>query len=292
MQTEELQSMMQELETAADDLRAANVHIEQARVEAEHGRAAADAANRTKSEFLAAMSHELRTPLNAIAGYTDLLDTGVYGGLDERQRGALERIRRNQHHLLALINNVLNFSRLEAGRIDLDIRPVPIEETVRDLHVLIEPQLRTQQLDYEFAGCDAGEAALGDREKIEQILLNLITNAIKFTPPGGRITITCDAAGDTVAITVRDTGRGVPADRLAAIFEPFIQIDAVHTRESGGVGLGLSISRDLARLMDGDVTAASRVGEGSTFTLTLPRATQTEVPQQDSPAGGGSGHAG
>ncbi|HVE79899.1 MAG TPA: ATP-binding protein [Gemmatimonadaceae bacterium] len=250
-----------------------------ARDEAERARAEAEAANRAKSEFLAVMSHELRTPLNAIAGHVQLVEMGVHGPVSEAQRDALARVARSQRHLLRLINDVLNFARVETGHVEYDLSDVPAVELARDVLPMIEPQAAAKglTLDVRIAP-SGGPVARADREKGQQILLNLLSNAVKFTAPGGRITLETGAAGAPgdgaarVLLRVRDTGRGIPPEKLEHIFEPFVQVDTRLTRSVEGVGLGLAISRDLARGMGGEVTAESVVGEGSVFTLALPAA--------------------
>ena len=236
-------------------------------------RAEAEEANRAKIRFLAVMSHELRTPLNAIAGYSDLLDLGIHGELSDAQRDALRRIQKSERHLLGLIEDVLTYARVETGQLKFDLTAVDTLELVTTTEALVAPQIQSRDLRLDMSGCEAGVLIEVDRDKTQQILVNLVTNAIKFTPAGGRIAIACVADGSSVRLTVTDTGIGIPADQLPTIFEPFVQVDTRLTRTHEGVGLGLAISRDLARAMGGDLTVESRVGEGSCFTLTLRRAT-------------------
>ena len=230
--------------------------------------AEAEAANRAKSEFLASMSHELRTPLNAIGGYTDLMLLGVVGSLDADQREYLDRIRRSQQHLLGIINDLLNFSRLEAGRVTYDMQPMSLGDAVRRVLPMIEPQANQRGLRIALEPT-RDEFAKADPAKVEQILLNLLSNAIKFTEPGGAVTIEQFAEGEHAGVRVRDTGIGIPSTKLEAIFEPFVQVGRTLNSLHEGTGLGLSISRELARAMGGDLTAESVAGSGSTFTLRL-----------------------
>jgi PAS domain S-box-containing protein len=243
---------------------------ERARAEAEAARADAEQANRAKGEFLAVMSHELRTPLNAIGGYAELMELGLRGPVTEEQRADLARIQQSQRHLLGLINQVLNYTRVETGTVRYDMADVVVGEALAAAEALIVPQVRARGLTYVLGGCDPALRVRADREKLQQILLNLLTNAIKFTDPGGELRVACDARPDVVAISVADTGVGIAADKLASVFEPFVQVDQRLTRPHEGVGLGLAISRDLARGMGGDLVAESTPGAGSTFTLTLP----------------------
>ncbi len=248
---------------------------EQKRVEQERERLQSEAenANRAKMEFLAAMSHELRTPLNAISGYAELMDMGVVGPVTDGQRDYLARVQRSGKFLLGLINDVLNYAKLDAGALEIKRAPVRLDSILSAAHTLVEPQMRAKNLVYSYGGCDAGIVVEGDAEKMEQVILNLLTNSAKFTERGGSITLTCAAGtGDGAAqIRVSDTGRGIPADKLETVFDPFVQVDRSDSPESQkGVGLGLAISRELARRMGGELTAESMVGKGSTFTLTLP----------------------
>ena len=232
----------------------------------------AERANRVKSEFLAAMSHELRTPLNAIGGYAELLAMEVGGPVTPEQRQHIERIRRSQQHLLVIINDLLNFSRIEAGRLTYELEAVPVGDAARAVAELVAPQAQAKGLALQVEESGPGPVARADRAKTEQVLLNLLSNAVKFTGPGGAVTVACAAVGDTVAVSVRDTGIGIPPDQLEAVFEPFVQLGRTHGNHREGTGLGLAISRDLARGMGGTLAAESAVGKGSTFTLTLPAA--------------------
>ncbi|MEO7771452.1 MAG: ATP-binding protein [Gemmatimonadaceae bacterium] len=235
-------------------------------------RHAAEAANRAKGEFLAVMSHELRTPLNAIGGYAELIELGIRGPVTELQRDDLARIQKSQRHLLGLINGVLNYSRVEAGAVRYAMRDVKVDEVLATCEALVAPQMSARRLTLTYDRCDSSAAVRADSEKLQQIVLNLLTNALKFTDQGGRIDLWCVCLRDEVRIRVRDSGRGIAADQLERVFEPFVQVDAGFTRTQEGVGLGLAISRDLARGMGGELVAESVVGEGSTFTLTLPAA--------------------
>ena len=242
---------------------------EQQRLEDARRVAISEEANRAKAGFLAAMSHELRTPLNAIAGYTDLLLTGVGGAVTEQHRDYLERIRGSQQHLLAIINDILNFSRIEAGQLEYRVEPVSIRAVINAVVPMVEPQALAKSIAIDWHD-NADAVASADHAKVEQILLNLLSNAVKFTPAGGHIDVGCAAREDRVTLTVSDSGVGIAAEDLAAIFQPFVQVGRSLTSPHEGTGLGLAISSDLATGMGGRLDVESTVGVGSTFTLTLP----------------------
>ena len=242
--------------------------LRQQSAELERQRHEAEQANSAKSQFLAAMSHELRTPLNAIAGYAELMLLGIRGPVTDQQREDLERIRQSQQHLLGIINDILNYSRLEAGQVHYDIGPVAIEASMRKVTTMIELQATAKGLRYEMRPCEA--TAWADATKVEQILINLLSNAVKFTDDGGSVALSCDQVDGAVRLYVQDTGIGIPESQQKSIFEPFVQVGRTLSRSAEGTGLGLSISRDLARGMGGSLTVRSALGNGSTFTLTLP----------------------
>jgi PAS domain S-box-containing protein len=251
-----------ELHRLAEQLKSQAIELERRSGEAER-------ANRVKTDFLAAMSHELRTPLNAIGGYAELMDLGLSGPVTSEQRDQLRRIQRSQQHLLGIINDLLNFSRLESGQMRYDIGEVVVCDVIEAVVAMIGPQVRSKQLELIVGPCVRSLRALADRSKIEQVLLNLLSNAIKFTPAGGTIELTCGEE-NRVWLRVRDTGVGIPVEQHEAIFAPFVQVGRTLASPKEGTGLGLSISRDLARAMGGDLTVESREGAGSAFTLWLP----------------------
>ena len=233
------------------ELEIANQSAETARVEAV-------TANQAKSAFLTTMSHELRTPLNAVAGYSDLLLMGVRGELTAGQRSDLERIKRSGQYLLGLINDVLNFAKLDAGQVQYRFEDVPVAQLLDSLEELIRPQMDARQLRYERGECASELVMRADPEKVRQVLLNLLANSVKFTEPGGIVSLSCRAEDDVMHITVKDTGRGIAPDQLKRVFDPFVQVDRHLTPMSQqGVGLGLAISRDLANGMGGSLTATS-----------------------------------
>ena len=280
--------------------RAAEAAMRAAHEAAETARREAEEANRAKSMFLATMSHEIRTPINAVMGYADLLDLEVSGKLNTAQRVQLGRIRSSSMHLLGLVNEVLDFSRLEAGQVSVGRSAGRLGSAVDGALALVQPQAQGRGV--ELADAVSGRAAdvpyWGDEERVRQVLVNLLSNAVKFTPAGGRITVSAgtalhpppevrvDGVGPWAFVRVEDTGPGIAPERVSAVFEPFEQADMSLTRQHGGTGLGLSISRRLARLMGGELSVSSEPGVGSSFFLWLPAATPEAVgaaPHADEP---------
>lgn len=249
-------------------------------------RAEAEAASRAKSQFLATMSHELRTPLNAIIGYAELLDLGIAGRLNAEQRQQVQRIMTSGRHLLGLVNEVLDLAKVEAGRLTVSEGVHRARKVVDAAVMLVQSQVEERGLTLVVRGsADSEMVYIGDEDRVRQILLGLLSNAIKFSEAGGTVSVEIKrtvqpaptaklfgAHGAWITFRVADTGIGIARDQLAAVFSPFFQADTGHTRRRDGSGLGLSIARRLARLMNGDVTVESRLGEGSAFTLWLPAA--------------------
>ena len=240
-------------------------------------RVRADSANQAKSAFLGTMSHELRTPLNAIGGYVDLIDMGLRGPVTDAQHIDLGRIRSNQRHLTTLVTDLLNFARIDGGRLSYHFADFVLQARLVAGLEMVEPLAREKALVVEDLACDAGILVHADPEKVTQIIVNLLSNAIKFTPAGGRLSIRCATAERAALLRVTDTGIGISSDKLASIFEPFVQVRSGLAGRDSGVGLGLTISRDMARAMGGDLTVESEPGDGSTFTLNLPLARQREA---------------
>jgi len=254
--------------TDIDDAKRAQAELERLTREAQE-------ANRAKSQFLAAMSHDLRTPLNAIGGYAQLMELGVRGPITEEQRADLKRIQRSKNLLDRLVSEVLDYAKLGAGRLDLRLAPLDVRQMLASVVDMIRPQLAEKELVLAPLEVEPGVIVIADADKTLQILLNLLANALKFTRPGGTIAMAVDATDDVVAIHVKDTGIGIAPHELERIFEPFVQAEGASQTSEHGVGLGLAISRQLARAMNGELTVESEVGRGSTFTLTLPRGRQS-----------------
>jgi signal transduction histidine kinase len=238
--------------------------------------AAAEEAARAKTEFLTMMSHELRTPLNAIAGYAQLLEMGFRGPLNEGQKEAVERILHGQEHLLELVDSVLTFSRLTSGRLELDDADVSAAAIIALASDPVRGDFAAAGIDLRILPCAGDTRVHGDRDRTAQILRHLLTNASKFTPRGGSVTVGCEEEQAMVQFVVTDTGRGIPIAQQEAIFHPFVQAEKGHTRSADGSGLGLAIGRELAERMGGTLTVTSEVGVGSRFVLSLPRPQRKE----------------
>jgi signal transduction histidine kinase len=217
-------------------------------------------------------SRAAHAPLNAIGGYAEAAGPRIRGSLNADQAQDVARIRRSQQHLLTLINDVLNFAKVDAGQAEYRLTAVPVDEALHDTESMIAPQVMAKGLRYSYNGGDKTASILADPEKFQQIVLNLLTNAVKFTDAGGSITLSAKPRGYCVEISVADTGAGIPPEKLEAVFDPFVQAERRLNQPVQGVGLGLAISRDLAHAMNGEITVESTVGKGSTFTLSLPRA--------------------
>jgi signal transduction histidine kinase len=240
--------------------------------ELEAARASAEKSSSLKSEFLGIMSHELRTPLNAIGGYVAIMEDGIRGPVTPEQRTDLGRIKRSQRHLLSVIENVLGYLKLGSGRVAYEIGEVSVDDVVSSVEELTRPLIESKGLRYTRQAPGSSLVARGDQAKVRQIVLNLFSNAIKFTPEGGRVDVEWDTDESEIRIRVSDTGVGIPADRLLSVFEPFMQLTSPLASRSSGTGLGLSISRDFARGMGGRLLVESEPGRGSAFTLVLPDA--------------------
>jgi signal transduction histidine kinase len=242
-----------------------------ARLAADRARAEAETANRAKSEFLANMSHELRTPLQAISGYVELIDMGLRGPVTDEIREDLRRIRASQRVLLRLVEDVLDVAKLGTGHVEVDLSAVALHDLLSSAEAHVFPQLYAKSLRYEYQGCDPAVTVRANRERLQQVILNLLSNAIKFTAAGGAIVLSVETSAKAVVVRVTDNGRGIPADKLDEIFEPFVRVESGFSRANDGAGLGLAISRALSRAMGGDLTVESTLGRGSTFTLSLTR---------------------
>ncbi|HEY7897062.1 MAG TPA: ATP-binding protein [Gemmatimonadaceae bacterium] len=263
---EELKNFSNELEAR---VRAATADLGEQNVRLQWQSRELEKANRLKSEFLASMSHELRTPINALIGYTALMLDRIYGDLNERQEEGLTRIRAAAQHLLALINDILDLAKIEAGRMPLHLEDTVLQEVMREASVQIDPLIKKKGLTYRWVAPENPLHMTTDRTKVKQIILNLLSNAVKFTHSGS-ITLSATIEGDFVRLDVTDTGIGIRKEDLAAIWDDFRQVDQSRTREFGGTGLGLSITRKLSGALGGRVTLTSEYGSGSTFTVFLP----------------------
>ncbi|HEX3534684.1 MAG TPA: HAMP domain-containing sensor histidine kinase [Gemmatimonadaceae bacterium] len=262
----------------------ARAHAERARSEAEAARAEAERANNSKTDFLAVMSHELRTPLTAIMGYEELLSDGITGPVTELQRQQLGRINASAHHLLGLIDEILTFARVDIGRERVRWESMSVNHTLGDAAALVEPMASAKNLKLVVTLLSEDQSIQTDGTKLRQMLVNLLSNGIKFTERG-EVNLGCAVNNGVLEVSIADTGVGIAADNIEYVFEPFWQAEQTATRKTGGTGLGLSVTRKLARLLGGDVTVASRLGAGTTFLLTLPMKAPTgeAVRRRDTP---------
>jgi signal transduction histidine kinase len=279
---EELQQQYETAQSLAVELERSNEQLEIAIDEARAARDDAEGANRAKSEFLATMSHEIRTPINAVIGYTELLQLELAGPMNREQRSQLERIAASGNHLIGLVDQVLDFARIEAGTLRVESRPASAAEAVELALTVVGPQAAQKGVDLSTE-CTAERNIRyqGDPQRVHQVLVNLLANAVKFTDAGGRITVECTSRtgrlpghpepGCWICLVVEDTGIGIPPEQVDHIFQPFVQVESGYTRRHGGTGLGLAISRRLAVQMGGDLTVESSPAWGSRFTLWLPQ---------------------
>jgi PAS domain S-box-containing protein len=263
----ELQELNEQLE---DRIRLATLELEERNRRLEWQSRELEKASRMKSEFLASMSHELRTPINAVLGYTSLMREEIYGELTEKQKNALTKINTASQHLLDLINDILDLSKIEAGKMPIYLEEVPLRVVLGELAEAVEPLVREKELTFQLEVDESVPPLFTDRTKLKQILLNLLSNAVKFTARGSVRLMGENGGPSRVRITVEDTGIGIKEEDLEKIFEDFRQVDQSPTREYGGTGLGLSITRKLIALLDGTIEVESMYGGGSRFTVDLP----------------------
>jgi len=258
------------IEAMAADIRTINERLLDSALREQEWAEKAEAASVAKSQFLAMMSHELRTPLTGIMGYADLLESEVMGPVTTRQRESIERIQNCSSHLLELIEGILEFSRAEIGSLEIERTRVDISDVARDTAAMIEPLISEKEIDFALSLPERPVISETDPQKVRQVIINLLGNAVKFSDEGGRVTLEVVPGEDMVEVIVRDTGIGIAAQDIERIFEPFVQVENLTTRRVGGTGIGLSISRELTRRLGGELTVRSVLGEGSTFSVQLP----------------------
>jgi signal transduction histidine kinase len=267
---EQLEHQAHQLEEQAVEMEQTLEQLRESTTQAEEARDAAEVADRAKNDFLAVMSHELRTPLNAIVGYAELLHDGVAGPVNHEQREQLERVQLSARHLVELVDDILSFSRLESGQDNIRYAAVDLATITREAGALVEPVARSKGLTFTVVAPNDSVTFTSDPAKLRQILVNLLSNAIKFTDEG-TIRLASSAEPACVVFDVEDTGIGIAREHQERVFETFWQVDQSATRKTGGAGLGLSVSRRLARALGGDLTVDSEIGKGSRFRFWLPR---------------------
>ena len=258
-----------ELGQLADAFNQMSAQVRTSVSDSEQSRANAEYANKAKSEFLANMSHEIRTPINAMLGYADLMDLGITGPVTDAQKQQLDRIRVSGTHLVRLIDDLLDFARLDTGKLSIRRERSRAGEAIQTAHTVIAPLATSKAVELSMQ-CPHDIEYVGDPDRVSQILVNLLSNAVKFTPSGGHVRVACESATKSARFVVEDTGIGIEPGRLASIFEAFVQAETGYTRPHGGAGLGLTISSRLAEAMGGEILIDSTVGQGSRFTLVLP----------------------
>jgi PAS domain S-box-containing protein len=230
----------------------------------------AENANRTKTEFLANMSHELRTPLNSVIGFSDMLLGGVGGELSEKQLRYLNNISNSGKHLLSIINEILDISRIESGEMTINIQKILLDEVYEEIHPILKQLADNKNIDFRISLEPEKTYVYADKVKLKQIFYNLVTNAIKFTEKGGSVLIDSTIDGKLVHISVIDNGIGIDSEGMKKLFKPFVQLDSSESRKYEGTGLGLALSKELVNLHGGHIWAESEPGKGSTFTFTIP----------------------
>ncbi len=266
----QLEHQAKQLEDQALELEQAMEQLRETTTQAEEARDAAEVANRAKNDFLAVMSHELRTPLNAIVGYAELLHDGVAGPVNETQREQLDRVQLSARHLVELVDEILSFSRIEGSQENVRPAAVDLAQVTREAGALVEPVAVAKGLHFTVSAPNEPVTFTTDAAKVRQVLVNLLSNAIKFTDEG-EIVLASRAEDGRVVFEVKDTGIGIAAEHQERVFETFWQVDQTATRKAGGAGLGLSVSRRLARALGGDLTVESAIGKGSRFRFWVPR---------------------